>query len=261
MATFHNGDFPSGLVDQDNASKAPEVHHGNAATAPEVDLRNFGKNSESPGQVHTVKEKKLPFGWSLWALLTLAATISAVCIGAVVGGVLGKELADCKFSPSPTATETTSRAGNASCPAAEADETSDYAPIPPKDMINLRNLTKPDNCERPGGPHDIRSSSGLQYTYYCDFDAPSSDDIHDEQRFLSYTLLDCLNACTYMNQLSELNRIEHNSNGSRCDSVVFSWEITESWQDGYANCWLKSGRAERKQTFTIPGTIYAEPSS
>ncbi|RFN48649.1 hypothetical protein FIE12Z_7115 [Fusarium flagelliforme] len=260
MATSHIGDSPSGLVDQDNAAKAPEVYQDNAAKAPEVDPRNFGTLSESPGQVHSVEEKKLPFGWSLWALLTLAATISALCIGAVFDSH-ADDPAFIRSSPSPTATQTTSPAENTSCPAAEADDTSDYAPVLPKDMINLRNLTKPDNCERPGGPHDIRSSSGLQYTYYCDFDAPSSEDIHDEQRFLSYTLLDCIDACTYMNQLAELNRIEHNSNGSRCDSVVFSWEITESWQEGYANCWLKSGAAERKQTFTIPGTIYAEPSS
>jgi len=51
MATSHNGDFPLGLVDQDNAAKAPEV-----------DPRSLGIHSELPGQVHAIEEKKLPFG-------------------------------------------------------------------------------------------------------------------------------------------------------------------------------------------------------
>lgn len=68
-----------------------------AAKAPEVDQRYFGMYNNRPSDpVHIVQRKKLPFGWSLWALLTLAAVISALVIGAGVGGGLGAELAECK---------------------------------------------------------------------------------------------------------------------------------------------------------------------
>jgi hypothetical protein len=87
MATAHDGNLPSGFIDHDSASNAPEV-----------DPRYFDMHNKSPDQVQVqvVTQKKLPFGWSLWALLTLAAFISALCIGAVVGGILAKELANCK---------------------------------------------------------------------------------------------------------------------------------------------------------------------
>lgn len=68
-----------------------------AAKAPEVDPRHFHmSNNRSSDYVQVVQQKKLPFGWSLWALLTLAAVISALVIGAGVGGGLGAQLADCK---------------------------------------------------------------------------------------------------------------------------------------------------------------------
>ena len=87
MAEAHNGNFALRLADRDNA-----------ANAPEVDPRYFDMHSKSPDevQVHVITPKRLPFGWNLWALLTLATFISALVIGAVVGGILGKELADCK---------------------------------------------------------------------------------------------------------------------------------------------------------------------
>lgn len=74
--------------------KTDEDH---AAKAPEVDQRYFGMYNNRPSDaVHIIQQKRLPFGWSLWALLTLAAVISALVIGASVGGGLGAELADCK---------------------------------------------------------------------------------------------------------------------------------------------------------------------
>ena len=87
MAAAQNENLPLGLADGDNA-----------ANAPEVDPRYFDMHNKSPEQVQVqvVTQKKLPFGCSLWALLTLAALISALCIGGVVGGILGKQLADCK---------------------------------------------------------------------------------------------------------------------------------------------------------------------
>lgn len=72
-------------------------HEDCAAKAPELDLRYFDVHkSRSSDYVHVVQQKRLPFGWSLWALLTLAALISAVVVSAGVGGGLGAKLADCK---------------------------------------------------------------------------------------------------------------------------------------------------------------------
>lgn len=68
-----------------------------AAKAPEVVPHYFDTHKKKPSDyIHVVQQKKLPFGWSLWALLTLAAVISALVIGAGVGGGLGAKLAECK---------------------------------------------------------------------------------------------------------------------------------------------------------------------
>jgi hypothetical protein len=144
---------------------------------------------------------------------------------------------------------------SSSCPTAEADDTNGYAPVLAKDIVNL---TKPDGCASPGGPHKIRSSGGLLYTYYCDFNAPSSREIHDQQRFLAYTLRDCIDACTNMNQLVTENRDKSSSNGTQCDSVVFSWALGIYPNNQEGNCWLKSGRATEKVKFSSLGNIYAE---
>ncbi|KAJ4005953.1 hypothetical protein NW766_010777 [Fusarium irregulare] len=238
MAAAQNENLPLGLADGDNA-----------ANAPEVDPRYFDMHNKSPeqAQIQVVTQKKLPFGWGLWALLTLAALISALCIGGVVGGILGKQLADCKSSLSPTATQTMSPESTL-CSAAEPDDNNGYAPVLAKDIANL---TKPDECASPGGPHKIASSGRLLYTYYCDFNAPSSSEIHDQQRFLAYTLRDCIDACTNMNQLVK-------DNGAQCDSVVFSWALEKYPDNRKGNCWLKSGRASKKVEFTSAGNIYAE---
>ncbi|RBR20354.1 uncharacterized protein FIESC28_05318 [Fusarium coffeatum] len=245
MAAAHNGNFSPGRLDRDNA-----------ANAPEVDPRYFDMHNKSPDQVqvHVVTQKKLPFGWSLWALLTLAALISALCIGGVVGGILSKQLADCKSSLSPTTTQTSSPEST-SRPAAEADDTNGYAPVLAKDIVNL---TRPDECASPGGPHKIPSTGGLLYTYYCDFNAPSSSEIHDQQRFLAYTLRDCIDACTNMNQLVKDDHGKNNSNRTKCDSVVFSWALEKYSRNRNGNCWLKTGRAAEKVEFISVGNIYAE---
>lgn len=73
------------------------TYQDDAAKAPEVDLQYFGMRNNRPSDyAHVVQQEKVPFGWSLWALLTLAAVISALVIGAGVGGGLGAKLADCK---------------------------------------------------------------------------------------------------------------------------------------------------------------------
>ena len=73
------------------------TYQEDAAKAPEVDPRYYGMHTNRPSDyAHVVQKKKFPFGWSLWALLTFAAVISALVIGAGVGGGLGARLADCK---------------------------------------------------------------------------------------------------------------------------------------------------------------------
>lgn len=72
-------------------------HEDCAAKAPELDPRYFDMHKSRPSDyVHVVQQKKLPFGWSLWALLTLTVVISALVVGAGVGGGLGAKLAECK---------------------------------------------------------------------------------------------------------------------------------------------------------------------
>lgn len=84
MATYHEG-------------IEVNTYQDDAAKAPEVDPRYFGMHNNGPSdRIHVVQQKRLPFGWSLWAWLTLAAVISALVIGAGVGGGLGSRLANCK---------------------------------------------------------------------------------------------------------------------------------------------------------------------
>lgn len=68
-----------------------------AAQAPELDPRCLDMpNKKLSNHFHAVQPIKLPFGWSLWGLLALAAVISALVVGAGIGGGLGAQLADCK---------------------------------------------------------------------------------------------------------------------------------------------------------------------
>lgn len=71
---------------QDYAAKPPEPGPNY------LDIHSHSPSNHAP----MVQQKKLPFGWSLWALLTVAAVITALIVGAGVGGGLGASLANCK---------------------------------------------------------------------------------------------------------------------------------------------------------------------
>ncbi|KAF4467807.1 hypothetical protein FALBO_5310 [Fusarium albosuccineum] len=228
-------------------------HQEDAAKAPEVDPRYFYMHNRPSDYVQVVQQKKLPFGWSLWALLTLAAVISAVIIGAGVGAGLGVKLADCKKSePSSAPTETTENTETTACTTADSDDEDNsdgYAPKLPQDIVKL---TKPAECAERGGPNEHRAIGGLKFKFYCGMDAQGSDKIKDLAALVTYTFDHCVDACEKMNEL-----VIRNNNGSRCDSLVFGWQMSKAWDDLESNCWLKSGTSPDR-TFNLPQYIYAE---
>lgn len=84
-------------------------------------------------------------------------------------------------------------------------------------------------------------------------DAPWSVEIKDRAALVTYTFSDCIEACAKMNEF-----VVRNNNGSRCDSLVFGWQMSKEWEAHEANCWLKSGTAAEKINFDQPEYIYAE---
>lgn len=118
---------------------------------------------------------------------------------------------------------------------------------------NVGNLTQPAECDERGGPNEHTSTSALKFTFYCAFDAPSSDRIEDLVGILAYTFDDCVDACANMNR-----QTASNDAGRRCESVVFGWQLGREWEQHKANCWLKSGRVEEASRFDAPRYIYAE---
>lgn len=106
---------------------------------------------------------------------------------------------------------------------------------------------------RAWGPNEHTAIGGLKYQFYCGMDAPGSYEIQDRAALVTYTFSDCVNACTKMNEF-----VVRNNNGSRCDSLVFGWQMSKEWGAHEANCWLKSGTAAEKISFDQPEYIYAE---
>ncbi|KAG6364013.1 hypothetical protein INS49_009116 [Diaporthe citri] len=207
-----------------------------AAKAPEVDLRYFDTHKSRPSDyVHVVQQKKLPFGWSLWVLPTLAAVVSALVIGAGVGG-----------APTDTAACTTAGSGDEDA----SNDGNGYAPKLPQDATNL---TQPAECAERGGPNEHTAVSGLKYQFYCGMDAPWSGEIKDRTALVTYTFSDCVEACARMNEF-----VVRNNNGSRWDSLVFGWQMSKELENHEANCWLKGGTAAEKISFNQPEYIYAE---
>lgn len=84
-------------------------------------------------------------------------------------------------------------------------------------------------------------------------DAPGSYEIKDLASLVTYTFSDCVDACAKMNEL-----VVRNNNGSRCDSLVFGWQMSNDWEAHESNCWPKSGTAAEKIDFNKPQYIYAE---
>lgn len=155
-----------------------------------------------------------------------------------------------RSEPSPAPTET------AACPTAGSDDddasndSGNYAPKLPQDIVNL---TQPAECAERGGPNEHTATSGLKYKFYCGMDTPGSDTIKDLVGLVAYTFSDCIDACTKMNEF-----VSRNKNGTNCDSLVFGWQMSNAWGAFGSNCWLKSGTAAEKITFNQPQYIYAE---
>lgn len=155
-----------------------------------------------------------------------------------------------RSEPSPAPTETTACTTAGSGDEDANNDSDGYAPKLPQDIANL---TQPAECAELGGPNEHTAVSGLKYQFYCGMDAPGSDVIQDRAALVTYTFSDCVNACAKMNEF-----VVRNNNGSRCDSLVFGWQMSKEWGAHEANCWLKSGTAAEKISFDQPEYIYAE---
>ncbi|KAL1848353.1 hypothetical protein Daus18300_013635 [Diaporthe australafricana] len=172
-------------------------------------------------------------------------------IGAGVGGGLGAKLAECKKSePSAAPTETTACTTAGPDNGDASDDPDGYAPKLPKDIANL---TQPAECAKLGGPNEHTAIGGLKYNFYCGMDAANSDKLKDLASLVTYPFPDCVEACAKMNEL-----VVKNQNGSRCDSLVFGWQMSKDWKAHESNCWPKSGTAAEKINFNKPQYIYAE---
>lgn len=155
-----------------------------------------------------------------------------------------------RSEPSSAPTETSPCKTAGSGDEVDSNNSDGYAPKLPKDIANL---TQPAECAELGGPNEHTAISGLKFQFYCGMDAPWSVEIKDRAALVTYTFSDCIDACAKMNEF-----VVRNNNGSRCDSLVFGWQMSKEWEAHEANCWLKSGTAAEKINFDQPEYIYAE---
>jgi hypothetical protein len=214
--------------------------------------------------------KKVLFGFSIigWSALLIALT--ATVVGGAVGGGVGSALSSCHSDKSALTTQL------ASCPGGSLSDTS-CAPsvsialatatvtvsatapsgtnpgsVVPVTPIDYANFTVTDagtitdiytGCPALNGS-SYTSSRGDSFAIYCATDsgygssALEGGTIQVFAGFISYTLDDCMEACSAFNAFSKRNNIEE----MVCRSITFNHKMADSVsKNGNVNCWIKNG--------------------
>ncbi|PCD32189.1 hypothetical protein FGRA07_09441 [Fusarium graminearum] len=213
----------------EQAAKAPEVVHDQNSHY----YTPTGYEASTPAGYEALgpKEQRPPFGLGLWGFAGLIAFLTAIIVGASVGGGLGAALVN---KSSDSSAEPTS------CPTLD-NSTSDTAPYVPKAASDVTNLQL--NCPEKLSDEQSHFNTGYQFRWWCGVNAPLSEKakeggtIFDYVAFFSYSIEDCMGACVNMNTIDDKTHT-----GLRCRSVVFATNMSaviETKQ--YGNCWLKNG--------------------
>ncbi|KAJ4315916.1 hypothetical protein N0V84_008123 [Fusarium piperis] len=236
-------------------------------TAPEVAYGQDGKPYHLPPGYEAQaqqgqKAQNIPFGLGVWTFAALVALLSAIVVGAGVGGGLGAALANCKSDdncPAATAAPVQTSAPT-ECPTPETNNTSadnDTTPYVPRpaNEVNLVELNCPKDKSQSSS---FKSSKGYDFKWWCGVNAPAGGPaeeggiISDVSPLIAYTLQDCLNACSAM-----IEKDENEGSGVKCRSVVFGKRMSDEVGRWGVNCWLKNGTKPKGSEWGFKDDWYA----
>ena len=257
----------------DTSADTPPSHY----TKPE---HNYGSSYEQPPnhqspneqtpipQSASSKGKKALFGLGIigWSVLLVALT--AIIVGAAVGGGVGSALSSCNSdksslnnqlascsTPSESTSTGSSESPSVSVSIVTATVTLSSSPASGTSVvtpIDLSNFTVVD----PATIADIytgcpgldkttyTSTRGDDYTIHCDtnsgYGSPTLEDpnltLQVFAGFVSYSLDDCMEACSAFNAFSNRNNLPE----MRCRSITFDHKLsTAIATNQYVNCWIK----------------------
>ncbi|KAK4945592.1 hypothetical protein LTR10_015211 [Elasticomyces elasticus] len=192
----------------------------------------------------------LPCGLSLLAYTILVAAVTAIIIGAAVGGGLGGALAS-KSNKSTVgsgtattatmtvtgagATATMTATGTSSATSTSTGQVKNYAPLLPA-QVNTTALDCNDKST-------ITSATGEQFQLNCNINYGGNDIIN----IIAYTLDACIEACSNLNTIA---------NATTCHGIMFNGNMEFVVAEDNGNCWLKSLMAA-PTTDTLPPSVGA----
>lgn len=245
---FQPPSFPAGL--EVTTSSGPEVHnppdsHHYNGLAPPSSLYPSERKGltarENVGQ-HDNGQSRPPFGLSFIAFTCVVALLTAIVVGAAVGGGLGSSLihqrnennalrqsiiasvpnlSTCQpQSPARTDSSATATATSAATSTATTGLV-DYVVAPPNTISTVEL-----DCPGLDGT-SYRTVRDQKFDLHCG-DRLSGDDVG---ALLAYTYSDCVESCSYMNWAW--------GNATFCNAVLFEAAIQTSYPDQRSNCFLK----------------------
>lgn len=252
---------------------------------PENNYHYSGHDQATASPQQSPKGKKMLFGLGILGWSALLVTLTAIIVGAAVGGGVGSALSSCNSDKSdlnnklascsaPTG-NTTGSDGAPSVSVAlvtatvtiSSSSTSGTAVVAPVDLSNFT-VVYPATVSNifTGCPaldkQSYTSTRGDDYTIYCDTDSGyGSASLEDPSLtlqvfagFLSYTLDDCMEACSAFNAFSARNNVPE----MQCRSITFNHKMSQSIQNnGYVNCWVKNATVSESSLSASGDTICA----
>ncbi|KAI1612007.1 hypothetical protein EDD36DRAFT_465854 [Exophiala viscosa] len=219
--------------------------------SPESNAYTPAPQYESPPSTPNRRRSLLPCGLSILAYTILVAAVTAVIIGAAVGGGLGGALASKSNKSavgssgssstvtmtvtSAAATVTMTGTGTSSATSTATGAVKNYTPLLPS-QVNTTALDCNDQST-------LTSESGDQFQLNCNMNYGGNDIVD----FIAYTLDACIEACSSMNTVA---------NATTCHGVMFNANMETVYAEDSGNCWLKSLMAD-PVVDTLPPSVGA----
>lgn len=244
------------------ADDPKQVYLDTSSGIPPSKPENIYASYEQPTHNNPPLRNKIAFGLGLWGWSILLVVVTALIVGGAVGGGVGGALASCNSQTSSLKDEVSSATGNTTTGApsisvaiatvtVSATSPSSTTVIAPIDLSNYT-VASPATVSEifvdcPNlDDQTYTTTRGDEFTIYCDtdsgFGSPSLEDsdltLQVFAGFVSYSLKDCLEACSSYNAFSARNGVEE----MQCRSITFNHKMSQSVAtNGYVNCWIKNG--------------------
>jgi len=191
------------------------------------------------------------------------AALTALIVGAAVGGGVGGSLSHCRkdlknastsLSNLPVTTIPLNSTSNSTAAASNTNGLLENVTFPAYTQVDLiKSLCPHLNNEA----NDITTRRGDKFRFSCGFDiasgfkTQSGDVVADIIGIISYSLSDCLEACSeYTYRHTEW------ITGKKCTGVAFGFDMKNDTTANHGNCWLKNGTvATGTQLYSNANTV------